>query len=153
MHFEPAGENRFISRGSAMTAVLFPEGARLFVRSGAKNEAENIDLQLEKGNPAAHIEGRELLDAKVNYLIGDQAQWKRDLPSFGRIHYEQVYPGIDMEFYGTGEKIEYDFVLKPGADVRRVRLRVRGNRGLLINSAGDLEIQTKGGVPSRDAIF
>jgi hypothetical protein len=64
---------------------------------------------------------------RVNYLIGaDPAKYHRNIPTYGRVKMEQVYPGIDVLYYGTPDRLEYDIVAAPGADVSQDQTRDRG---------------------------
>ena len=61
-------------------------------------------------------------EAKFNYFFGrDRQQWRTDVPSYGAVLYPEAYPGIDLKFYGCGRELEYDVIVKPGADLNRVR--------------------------------
>ena len=80
------------------------------------------------------------LDGRVNDLIGPEARWRRDVPTFGRVRYREVYPGIDVEFYATGGRLEYDFLLAAGADAGRIALTLSGDAPPRISAAGDLEL-------------
>jgi uncharacterized protein (TIGR03437 family) len=83
--------------------------------------------------------GEALAAGKTSYLIGDPAAWRTGVSSYSRVRYAQVYPGIDLVFHGTSGPIEYDFVVAPGADPARIRLRIEGARPKL-TASGDLEI-------------
>ncbi len=83
--------------------------------------------------------GRDEQPGKVNYFLGnDPAQWHTNIATFGRVAYDDVYPGIDLVYYGNQQQLEYDFVVAPGADPSVIRLNVRGAERLEIDAAGDL---------------
>jgi hypothetical protein len=85
-----------------------------------------LRLRFEGGNRSPRIEGVNRTFGVSNYFIGnDPARWRTDVPQFGQVRYREVYPGIDVVFYGNGNKLEYDFVLRPGADPSRIRCRAR----------------------------
>ncbi len=87
----------------------------------------------------ARVEGLNELEGKVNYLIGnDPAQWRTNIPTFGRVRYAEVYPGIDVVYYGNQKQLEYDFVVAPGRDTRAVKLRFEGADKVEVDAAGDL---------------
>ena len=58
--------------------------------------------------------------------------------------YEQVYPGIDLFFYGNEGQLEHDFVVAPGADPGDIRLAFEGAEKLEVNPNGDLVVQVAG---------
>ena len=69
---------------------------------------------------AAHpkISGESPLPGKVNYFVGkDKSKWRANVPTYGKVRYASVYPGIDLVHYGTQDgQLEYDFVVAPGAN-------------------------------------
>ena len=96
--------------------------------------------------PAAEIAGTKLLPGKVNYFIGNDPQkWHTDIPSYEAVRYQGVYPGVDLLFYGREQRLEYDFVVAPGADASAIALSIAGARNLEINSRGDLVMNVGGG--------
>src|SRR5262249_8142277 len=80
----------------------------------------------------------------VNYYIGnDPAQWHTDVPLYARVQYRDVYPGIDLIYYGTSQRqLEYDFVVSPGADPGTIRLALAGANGIDIDAQGNLVLHT-----------
>jgi hypothetical protein len=78
-------------------------------------------MTLEGARRHPGIEGTHLLTGKSNYFTGrDSSRWKRDVPHFDSVRYEQPYPGIDLVFHANGQTIEYDWVLAPGADPEQI---------------------------------
>ena len=62
------------------------------------------------------------------------ASWCTDLQQ-GQVR-ENVYPGIDLVFYGTGREIEYDLVVHPGADPNRIRFSIKGQTSATLEDNG-----------------
>jgi hypothetical protein len=106
-------------------------------------------MQLVGGNPAATATAVEPLVTKVNYFLGnDPNEWHTNIPTFGKVQYDDVYPGIDLVYYGNGGNLEYDFVVSPGADPDVIALNFSGaddisiaDDGALVVRAGDAEIR------------
>lgn len=153
-------EVRFISRGEGFTLFLNRSGATLLLSRAERGEKEKIGgpVQAKMIAPAvvrmtvngadfkAKIVGRELLSGKSNYLIGnDPKKWKRDLPTYGKVQYEEIYPGIDLVYYGNQRELEFDFVLRPGADPEKIDLKFEGADRLEVDSDGALVIRIPGG--------
>ena len=93
-------------------------------------------------NRRVHPVGLEAVTGVSNYLIGnDPARWRLGVPSFGRVRYHDLYPGIDLLFYGNQERLEYDFVVAPGGDPRAIRLRFSGEDAIRIDTQGDLVVR------------
>lgn len=83
------------------------------------------------------------LDSVRNYLIGnDPSRWRTGVPRFSRLRYRDLYPGMDIVFYGAGNDLEYDLYVQPGSDLQNFRLRIRGADSMNIEQSGDLVIHT-----------
>lgn len=67
-------------------------------------------------NPASAIVGVEPLPGRVNYFIGaDPSHWQSDVPTYGKVKVREVYPGVDVVYYGKRGHLEFDVVVAPGA--------------------------------------
>lgn len=87
----------------------------------------------------------EELPGKVNRYTGnDPRQWKTGLSTFGKVAYKDVYPGVDVVYYGNQRQLEFDFVVKPGSDPRAIRMKIGGSRKLRIDGSGSLVIDQGG---------
>ncbi|HEV2472244.1 MAG TPA: SBBP repeat-containing protein, partial [Chthonomonadales bacterium] len=88
-------------------------------------------------NPQIQAAGR--LPGVVSYLAGnDPSKWKRAIPTYARIRYHNLYPGVDVEFYGSHSGIEYDIIAAPGADISRVKMALSGSEELRQSHSGEL---------------
>jgi uncharacterized protein (TIGR03437 family) len=77
----------------------------------------------------------------VNYFVGSNpSAWRTDIPTYGRVRYPGVYPGIDVVYYGNQGKLEYDFVLAPNSDSSRIRLAITGGGRLSVDREGILQM-------------
>src|SRR5207245_161982 len=82
----------------------------------------------------------------VNYFIGnDPAKWRTDVPTYGKVRYAGVYPGVDLVYYGNQKQVEFDFVLSAGADPAQIALAFEGATRLAIAESGDLELTVDAG--------
>ena len=70
---------------------------------------------------------------------------ERNIPTFGRVKYRQVYSGVDLVYYGNQRQLEYDFVLAPGADPRQIELSFDGAKRLRLDADGNLIVSIAGG--------
>src|SRR2546425_8473822 len=99
------------------------------------------------GNPMPRLAGLDELPGKVNYFIGnDAAKWRTNVPTYARVHYQDLYPGIDLIYYGNPRQLEYDLVVRPGADPGRIVLGFQGADKLEVDADGDLVFHTAGAV-------
>jgi uncharacterized protein (AIM24 family) len=102
-------------------------------------------MQLVGANPHANVLAQQPLVGKVNYLIGnDPRKWHSDVPTFGRVGFQGVYPGVDMVYYGNQRNLEYDFLVAPHADPKRIRLHFADAQGVHVSAAGDLIVRVAG---------
>ena len=84
-------------------------------------------MTLVGANTAAAVDGSDPLRGKSNYFIGnDPKQWHTGIPQFAGVHYQNVYPGIDLVFYGSQGHLEYDFKVAPGANPAQAELQFDG---------------------------
>ena len=167
-------EVKFTAAGAGYALFLTPQEAVLSVRqttAGAEGEVEkadeaagrrgavahnnsaprnlsvaNVRIRLAGANPVPNVVGREMSAGLSNYFGGDdRAQWHTDIPSFARVTYEDVYPGVEMIWHGAQQALEYDFVVAPGADPRQIALEFNGAQNLRVDESGALHLQTAAG--------
>jgi len=139
----------FIARGTGYGLFLTPQEAVLSLQNAVSAKAGRrgsvVRMKLAGASESAQVQGTGRLPGKSNYFIGnDPAKWQHDVPQFARVEYSQVYPGIDLVYYGKQGNLEYDFQVAPGADPKSIQLSFAGSRGLKIE-AGDLVLATADG--------
>jgi hypothetical protein len=136
----------FLSRGNGDTLFLTPTEAVLHLKKAPENDEAVLRMQMVGANPSPRILGQEALPGRVNYLIGkDPAEWLTNIPTYGKVAYEDVYPGVDLVYYGNQRHLEYDFVVAPGADPRQVKLAFKGASHIEVDSEGELVLQMANG--------
>jgi hypothetical protein len=90
--------------------------------------------------------GEAPLPGVSNYFIGnDPAQWRTSIPTFAKVAYHEVYPGVDLVYYGNQRQLEYDWVVAPGADPAVITLAFQGNENLSLDAQGELVLHMGGG--------
>lgn len=141
---------RFLARGSGYGLFLTKNSAVLSLHHADTQHHSSgtsvLAMDLSHANPNPEVTGTDQLPGKSNYFIGnDPAKWHRGVPQFARVRYQNVYPGVDLVFYGNRERLEYDFEIAPGSDPRPVALKLRGLESAQINSGGDLLIALDSG--------
>ncbi|MDQ3135744.1 MAG: SBBP repeat-containing protein [Acidobacteriota bacterium] len=106
----------------------------------AASAPATLRMNLVGANREANVAGSDAFAGKVNYLIGqDPAQWRTNITTFGRVRYTEIYPGIDLVYYGNQRQLEYDFVVAPGRDAGGIALEFAGADGVEIDKeTGDL---------------
>jgi len=154
---------RFLARGNGYTLYLTSNEAFLSLRrpspSGVKDrpsplykmkmdgpESMLLHMKLVGANPVTIVSGIEGLPGKSNYFIGNNPKtWQRNVPTFAKVKYKNVYPGVDLVYYGNQGRLEYDFVVAPGADPRMIELSFPGVKKLSTDAEGNLVIGLKYG--------
>ena len=92
------------------------------------------------------LAGDEALGGKINYLLGnDPGQWRTGVPTFAKVRLDQVYPGVNVVYYGNQQRLEYDFDLAAGVNPETIAIRFDGAEKIAVNPAGELVIQLNGG--------
>jgi hypothetical protein len=104
-------------------------------------------MELVGANEGAQAAALEELPGKSNYFIGnDPKKWRTGVPTYAKVKYQSVYPGVDLVYYGNQRQLEYDFVVAPGADAKAIRLKFDGAEKLSVDGAtGDLVLKAGGG--------
>jgi hypothetical protein len=139
----------FLARGPGYGVSLSRGNAHISLRRGETTAPAAIDLRLVGARKDLKPAGRQTLPGKVNYFIGnDPSRWRTNIPAFARVEYSGVYPGVDLAYYGRQGRLEYDFIVAPGADPAAIRIALQGAQRLRIGSGGSLVLET-GGPPIR----
>jgi IPT/TIG domain-containing protein/beta-propeller repeat-containing protein len=136
---------RFMSRGKGYSLFLTSTEAALRL-NGAKKESATVRWQVVGGNRNARIAGESLLPGKTNYFIGnDPKKWHSGIANYANVRYAGVYPGVDLVYHGDQRQVEYDFVVAPNANPKRIRLAFQGVDAMRIGAAGELILHTAHG--------
>ena len=156
---------RFLSRGSGYSLFLTDSAAVLTLRKATKNaerrakspvflrkgkagrdadsptETDVVSMELAGAKTTHDISGDDRLSGTTNYFIGnDPSQWRTKVPSYARVRYAGVYPGVDLVYYGNQRRLEYDFTVAAHADPRQVRLHFNGAQNLKLDASGNLRV-------------
>jgi hypothetical protein len=134
----------FLARGAGYTLFLTPSKAVMELQQGGGGNV--VAMRLVGANPASRSVGLDKLSGVSNYLIGnDPSKWHTGVPNYGEVDYQHAYRGIDLVYHGDQGQLEYDFVVKPGADPRAIWLAFDGTLGKAIDAQGNLVLHTSGG--------
>ena len=134
---------KFLSRGSGFGLFLTKDQAILRL---TQPKAADVGIRLVGQSSNPQIEAMAPLPGKTHYLKGDRpAGWHGEVPNYERVRYGNVYPGIDLVYYGNQRQLEYDFVVAPGARPDRIQIEFDGIRGMTIGADGQLILGAAGG--------
>ncbi|MGA2272367.1 MAG: SBBP repeat-containing protein [Bryobacteraceae bacterium] len=129
---------RYLARSGGVKVALTDHGPSIALPGTGR-----VDLVLEGAAPP-RIQPLDPLAARTDYFVGPRSNWRTGVASYARVRYAQVYRGIDAVYYGNRGRLEYDFLLAPGADAGSIRMRFHGADRLRITPDGDLEVQVGG---------
>jgi sugar lactone lactonase YvrE len=141
-------EVRFAVRhGSATTFLMDTEAAvTLVARRGAKQPQVTVKLKFSGAARPSEIEGIDRQPGVSNYYLGsDPNQWITGVPQYSSVRLRDVYPGTDVVFHGASRRLEYDFVLAPGADPSRIEVELEGADRVDVSPEGELVLATAAG--------
>jgi hypothetical protein len=165
--FEPADieGGSFLCRGPGSRVLLSPVEAILTFDSalttprrvstveaftsrstGEAPTGSPLQIRLLGANNNSRAVPEEEMPTKVNYFIGNNpARWRTQVSTYGKVHYQGVYPGIDLVYYGNQQELEYDFVIAPGANPEEIAWCFEGAEWIQIEDSGSLLVHTIGG--------
>lgn len=162
---------RFLARGGGYTMFLTATGATLALARPRRSRVSHprlsqslfqrdglganttpqrtpldeavVRLGLSGANPQPILTGADQLPGHVNYFIGNKPSgWHRNVPVYGKVVYHDVYPGINLVYYGTQGQLEYDFQVAPNANPDAIRMTIQGTRGMVVDGRGVLVLHT-----------
>jgi Beta-propeller repeat len=159
---------KFLSRGQGYTLFLTRNAETVLVLSASaqKETSERppnappvrlkprrestppwvVRMNLLNADVTSQAEGLEELPGKANYFVGnDPGKWRTNVPLFSRVQYRNVYPGVDLVYYGNQNQVENDFIVAPGADPQSITLSFTGAEKLSLDSQGNLVLAAKEG--------
>ena len=135
----------FIARARYYDLLLLDDTARFCLKSHRGQVAPahaQVNMMLVDANPNATLEGQDKIPGTTNYLLGnDRSQWRQGIPNYERARFGEVYPGIDLIYYGSQERIEYDFVVSPGGNPDQIRFELEGPERIELDTKGNLLMQ------------
>ncbi len=132
---------RFYEKSSRHTTYFTRKGVYFSLIKAGKYEVESLKLNFERANAKPQILPMDKQKHQVNYFIGnDKSKWKNGISTYKTVVYKEVYPGIDVKFYGNNRQLEYDLVLAPGADPSQIKLSYEGIKNLKLDKKGNMEI-------------
>jgi hypothetical protein len=135
---------KFLSRGSGYSMFLMPTTSVMVLSQPlstfnttnkaakppeASQQGKQVVLRtrLVGANPKADMQGEDTLPGKVNYLRGKEtSRWRTNIPTYQKVRAKEVYPGIDLVYYGNQRQLQYDFIVAPGANPKAIQMHMQG---------------------------
>jgi hypothetical protein len=140
LYFEAASPASFLARGGDSQFSVSPDGARLVLQKSGVTRT--VQMQFTGANPQARIQGDTELPGKINYLTGsDPAQWRAGVPTFAKVRAGEIYPGINVVYYGNQRRLEYDLTVAAGADPNSIAIHFAGADKISLDAQGGLVLE------------
>ncbi len=154
---------RFLAHGPGYALFLTADGAVFTAPSSARERSVNqilskrvpaadgpapqrLTLRLLGMSPHVRLAPVDRLPGTANYLIGNNPRrWQTNLPTYAAVVYHNVYPGIDLRYDGKQGQIETTWIMRPGANVDRIRVAIAGTHLPQVVLGGDLVVPTSAG--------
>jgi hypothetical protein len=151
---QTAAEVAFLSQGNGYSLFLTPTETVLSLQKPAPAAGDGtatpdpavLRSRFVGANPRPQLVGLDQLTGTSNYFVGnDPSQWQTNIANYGRVEYHNLYPGVDLVFYGNQRQLEYDYVVAPGTDPGVIKLAIDGAESMALDGRGDLVLHTSGG--------
>lgn len=143
---------KFMARGSGYNLFLTPSNALFSLRQAdtgndlVLSSPDVFTMSVVGANPVPKIIGRDKLPGKSSYFLGSNPNtWHTNISNFGKVEYEDIYPGIDLVYHGIRGQLEYDFILHPGRSPAKIVMEFTGMKNIHLNSRGELVLETARG--------
>ncbi|MEY4917241.1 MAG: hypothetical protein RL616_1154 [Verrucomicrobiota bacterium] len=144
--FEAGRAAQFTAHAPNSQFTITTTGAEFTLRQ-ADGQPTTARMTFVGGSLKTEVAGHNQLAAKINRFIGSEpAQWQTGIATFAQVRLEQIYPGVNVVYYGSQEKLEYDFELAAGVNPEIIALRFDGAKKVSVNAAGELVVALTGGV-------
>jgi len=137
---QAAGEQvEFIARGSNYSLFLESSQAVMKLNRPGAGSPVTLIITLAGAATSAPMSAEEKLVGVSNYFMGsDPAGWRTGVPHYAKVRTRDVYPGIDLVYYGNQNELEFDLEVEPGADPSGIVLALEGASGIRVDDHGDL---------------
>jgi hypothetical protein len=152
---------KFLSRAGNRTVWLIKDEVVIALarrsrssRAGGKQEVVGKESRVQPAvlrmrfvgaNTSPRMGGESRQQGTVNYFIGKPEEWRTQIPTYARVRYSSLYPGIDLVFYGNKRELEYDLVVSPGGDPAQIKIGIAGAESLRLDADGNLVMKTPAG--------
>ncbi len=142
-HGQTSPAVKFVAKGKASTLLLT---ANEMILAPQGDRGRPVRMRLVGADARPEIVGADALPGRIYYASSDARGPLTAVPSFRRVKYSKVYRGIDLEYYGSGDRLEFDFTVAPHADPKQIRLSFDGNDRIAVDANGELRVDAGGDV-------
>ena len=155
--FEPLdGQGEFVARGLNYQLRIAPVRVQLVLAKKASAQGapltdrarsvashwtttRGLSMEFAGANPQARTSGDGKMSGKINYLVGsDPGRWRTGVGTYAKVRVQELYPGVNLVYYGNQQRLEYDLTVAPGADSGQIALHFDGVDRLTLDEVGNL---------------
>lgn len=137
---------KFYARTFGGTVFITKNGEIIYSLPQAEYEKNVKGLALKEeiiGGKVKNVMAAGQAITRVSYFKGkESSKWQNNIPAYELINMGEVYEDIDLKLKAYGNNVEKLFIVKSGAKPENIRLRFIGAKGLRINKADELEVDT-----------
>ncbi len=106
-------------------------------------EIYRVDMRLKGSNFNPNFEQFEMTEDYNNYYLAHCPDGITHVRKFKTVKLSDVYPNIDFVVYANNDGlVQYDFVVKPGANPNSINFEFEGAKDVEITSDGTLKVET-----------
>jgi uncharacterized protein (TIGR03437 family) len=138
---QAGSETKYLVRAQDYTLLLSDGGLRF--RLPDRSSTPAIEFVGASLHPS--LDAVDPVSTIVNDYTGPRASWVSSAPCWSRVRYRNLYPGVDLMFYGQGSHLEYDVRVEPGGDPARMVFALDSSMRPAIDAAGDLQLAVSSG--------
>ena len=145
---QTAAQVQYLARGAGYTVFLTPDEAvvRLESTNAQGSSGAVVQMQWVGANGASPLVAQDQLTSTSSYLIGnDPSDWHTNVPNFGQVDEQGIYPGVNLTYHGNQQQLEYEFTIEPGTSPGVIRLAITGAESIALDAQGDLVLHTVAG--------
>ena len=136
------------------TLKMNPEEKRDYENKNTTIQGHVIRMQLVNAENNITWVGNNQKEGYYNYFIGNnQSKWASYVPLYDNVELQGVYKDIDIKYYYNNGMLRYDYKAKPGADISQIKFKFDGQKGISINSNGELILRTSIGEVTNGKIY
>jgi hypothetical protein len=136
------------------TLKMCPDKKKEFEKRNVIIKGHIISMQFADVNKASTQQGNDKQEGYYNYFIGnDKSKWAPNVILYGDVEQDDIYNSINVKYYFDGNSIRYDYLLKPGADLSKLRLKFEGQELIWVNDSGELVIKTSVGEVTNGKLY
>lgn len=128
-------------------ALFYRKHANLYSKEAQEGiAAHSFVIDFLQANPHVRIEPRQSNPEQYFFYKGnDPKRWANNVPSFQELYYHNLYKEIDYRIFSKDANLKYEFIVKPKANARKIKMHIKFADAVSILPDGSLEIKTSVG--------